>query len=793
MSAGIHLMPHAGILYGTGLMNQEQVPLGINPKLLVGMWPAQWVTYPTGSLREYGVYHFRKHITLGDVPATFVIHISADNRYRFFVNGTHVCDGPARGDLLHWRFDTINIAEYLRSGENVLSAVVWNFGEYAPVAQMSYETAFILQGNGETEQVANTNASWKVFKNEAYIAPTERLPETVVGPADQVIGERYPFGWEESGFDDHRWSTPKLTGPGMLFGTFGYWERMLVPRSIPFMENKVQRLLRVVRARGITVNDLFLKGDSPVHIPPGKKVHILLDQTHETNAYFELSVSEGKDSVVRIGYAEALVDDHGEKGNRNEVEGKKLLSAYWDEFLPDGGNNRIFSTLWFRCYRYVALEIETRESPLVINDVRGYYTAYPFEEKATFNSNDPVLKKIWDVSWRTARLCAGETYFDCPYYEQLQYVGDTRIQALISLYVSGDDRLMRNAIDQFNDSFLSIGLTQSRYPTEQPQVIPPYSLFWIVMLHDFYMHRDDLKFLKKFQTGAANILHWYREKLNSEGLLGPMDWWNFVDWSFGPWRPDRPSGGVPPGGIEGGSSIISLQYVYALQKGAELFKVFGDNHQFEECKRLADKIAQSVFRQCWSESRQLLADMPNKKTFSQHANIMAVLAGMFDEQRERQVLMNSLKGGGLTEATFYFKFYLFRAMNKAGLGNQYIQQLKPWKEMLDLGLTTFAETPEPSRSDCHAWSAHPAYDLLATVCGIEPGSAGFKTVRIAPHPGGLRWLQGRMPHPKGEIIVQFEHTFQGLLSGEIILPKGVTGEFVWQGRIKRLHEGKQTV
>ena len=107
------------------------------------------------------------------------------------------------------------------------------------------------------------------------------------------------------------------------------------------------------------------------------------------------------------------------------------------------------------------------------------FTAYPFEERASFKSNDADLDKIWQISWRTARLDAHETYMDTPYYEQLQYVGDTRIQALISYSVAGDDRLARQALEAFNLSRIPEGITRSRYPSSLPQNIPTFSLLWI--------------------------------------------------------------------------------------------------------------------------------------------------------------------------------------------------------------------------------------------------------------------------------------------------------------------------
>ena len=153
------------------------------------------------------------------------------------------------------------------------------------------------------------------------------------------------------------------------------------------------------------------------------------------------------------------------------------MRGYSDIFYTDGGLNRTFCPLWLRTWRFMQLEIETQEQELFLEQINSYFTGYPFKDVASFQADAEWLDDVWKVGWHTARLCAGETYYDCPYYEQLQYVGDTRIQALISLYVSGDDRLMRRSIDDFNESRVWNGLTQSRYPCEKLQIIPTYSLF----------------------------------------------------------------------------------------------------------------------------------------------------------------------------------------------------------------------------------------------------------------------------------------------------------------------------
>jgi hypothetical protein len=110
-----------------------------------------------------------------------------------------------------------------------------------------------------------------------------------------------------------------------------------------------------------------------------------------------------------------------------------------------------------------------------------------------------------------------------------------------------------------------------------------------------------------------------------------------------------------------------------------------------------------------------------------------------------------------------------------------------------MGLTTTPETPEPTRSDSHAWSAHPNYGLLATVLGVRPDGPGWRTVRIAPALGSLQRAAGRIPHPRGEIDISLDRSGAGGLRAEVSLPRGVSGRFVWKRKEVRLHEGRQVL
>lgn len=765
----------------------------MNPALLQGHWPANWVTCPDVPFRDYGVFHFRKTFSLTSKPGKFLVHVTGDNRYRLFVNGTPVCSGPARGDLYNWYFESVDLAPYLKAGENVIAALVWNMGVYAPVAQISNQTAFVLQGDSEAEQLVNTNGTWKVMVNQSYTpCSTDNMQRLraymVIGPGDQIDGSRYPWGWEQPGYNDVAWKAASaVANPAPLgYGTDNQWT--LVPRPIPLMEETLQRIPAVRRAEGMDVNADFLGGKKPLTIPANKTVSILLDQTFNTTAYPELLVNGGKGTVVKMTYAEALFDKNNQKGNRDEITGKHIIGNY-DVFQMDGGNNRLFRPLWFRTYRYLQLDITTADQPLVIADMYGQYTGYPFKAVAGFSSNDASMQELWKVGWRTARLCAGETYFDCPYYEQLQYEGDTRIQSLISLYVTGDDRLMRKAIMDFYHSRVPEGLTQGRYPSNRIQVIPPFSLYWVTMVYDYWMHRKDDAFLKPLLTAVSGVLNWYEQKIDEEKkMLGPMKWWNFVDYT------DAFADGVPEGATNGNSSVITLQYVYTLQQAAELFTYFGKTYEGAYYKKLAATLSNGTYQQCFDKGREEMANTPEKKAFSQHAGIMAILTNTIPAKDIKAVMNKILSDNTLGPATFYYRFYLNQALKKAGMADQYYGELTPWRNMLKTGLTTFAEKPEPARSDCHAWSASPNYDFLATICGIMPDAPGFAKVLVRPAPGELTEINGSMPHPAGTITVSLKRTGKSDgIAGEVVLPPGISGRFVWNGKVVVLKPGKQAV
>ncbi|MDA3823446.1 MAG: glycoside hydrolase, partial [Bacteroidales bacterium] len=245
-------------IFSMSVFSQEsQVKINHEGKdfsMLKHAWKAQWITHPTESTLDYGVFNFRKNFEIKSLPKEFIIYVSADNRYRLYVNGVYIVNGPSIGDINNYRYETIDIAAHLKPGKNVIAAEVDNFGEYRRAAQQTFQTAFILQAETDTGLDINTGTSpWKVIKNKAYHC----IPFTSdslrayysAGPGELITAEDYPWGWNETNYDDKNWLSPKAgtvefaVGKGFLYGSTWF----LVPRQIPFMRESEERFNSIAR------------------------------------------------------------------------------------------------------------------------------------------------------------------------------------------------------------------------------------------------------------------------------------------------------------------------------------------------------------------------------------------------------------------------------------------------------------------------------------------------------------------------------------------------------------------
>jgi len=746
-------------------------------------WNAEWIAAPNENGMEYGIYYFRKNIALSVKPAAFIIHISADNRYKLFVNGTLVSLGPARGDTYYWNYETVDLASYLTAGKNTVAALVWNEAQYRPEAQISVRTGFILQGNSPTEEILNTNNTWKCIRDIGH----QPIPGFffAASKGEMVdMNQTVKGDWTAINYNDNTWYRAAKVADGKLKGMAWGTDWALVPSTLPPREMTYQRILKLRSAIGMIVPSTFPEKKTSLTIPANTTITLLLDQTFETNAYVTLNFSGGKNAGISLGYAETLYDkgsNGGRKSNRNDIEGKDFVGRK-DSLIADGSQEQSFTTLNFRTYRYIRVIVQTKNEPMIIDDLYGTFTGYPFKQTAVFNSDNTEIKQILDIGWRTARLNAWETYTDCPYYEQLQYIGDTRIQALISYYNSSDDRLARNALNEMDHSRLPEGVTRSCYPSKGTQVISTFSLWYICMLHDYWMYRGDNDFIKDKLLGERGVLDFFSKYQQPDGSLKNTPYWAFVDWA------GNLAGGV--NGSDGSAAIYDLQLLWAYQWAAEMEAKIGLHDYATIYNQKAMQLKATIQRKYWDPVKKLYADNIGKNGYSQHANSLAILTGMVSDADMPAVAKELLTDKSLTQCSVYFKYYLNQALVKAGLGNDYMNWLGIWRENIALGLTTWAEDSrlETVRSECHAWGASPNIEFFRTVLGIDSDAPGFSKIKIEPHMGALTKVSGEIPHPAGKVSVEYKLE-TGKWKIKISLPQKIAGTFVWKGKAYLIKAG----
>jgi alpha-L-rhamnosidase len=770
-------------------------------------WKAQWIMHPSVQPQQHAVIIFRKTFNLQSAPQSFVIHLSADNHYRLFVNGNYVLRGPARGDLSHWFYETVDIAGYLVKGKNSIAAEVVNWGPKRSFTFFSQMTSFVLQGDTENEKIVNTSGgSWKCFHNRAIMPKfvdwmadrsTIDFGLYVGNPTDSVRAELYPWGWETTDFNDSEWIPAKwcdIAGGrdtqyagGILYSG----GKLLVPRRTPVLKEAIIPFTEIRRMTGIEKNDGFIKQSGKLVISAGRKITILIDNKAETLGYPEMNVSGGRDAVIRAMYAENMITaTKSPKGNRNDIEGKRMVGIK-DIFIPDGGENRLFKPTYIRAFRFIQLDIEAKDEPLTINSYYNVECRAPLELRASFKTGDQDLNWILKAGWRTVSICAQDMLLSDAAYEQMQYTGDSRVHNLTLLTLSGDDRLTRNSLIQFDQSRIPEGLTYACYPNPFHLIIPSYSLIWIDQVYDYMMWNDDKDYISGFEPGIESVIGWFERRRQPNGLLGKIDWWGALAW------PRHYKNGEPPEIYKGNNTLYTLYYAYTLRHASEIFRFLGKNAEADKYAARAGQICSAVNSQC-RNADGYYTESPGNKQVSQITNIMAILAEAVNGDEATKLMKALLEPKDwFGQADLFLHLYLFEAMNKTGLHEDFQSELSPWRLMKERGLTTFVEVPlewgeENQRSECHPWSSSPDYFFFRTVCGIHPLSPGYRHVEIAPAFGSMESIEAVYPHHLGNIELNLTRKGPGI-AGEITIPAGIEADFLWNNKKITLKQGKQEI
>jgi alpha-L-rhamnosidase len=757
-------------------------------------WPCRWLLPPAEWATPL-VLAYRLVLDLA-APLRCRIHVSADERYELWLDGERAGCGPERCDVHMWAYESFDLE--LPAGRHVLMARVWALGGLAPWAQCRLTPGFICACDSAAIPVLGSGtAPWRVRRIAGYtFAP---LAAGNGGGAVETV-DAAAAHWDPLDAGDSAEWVEALPGDPGNNGDHVMLKRrhLLVPAVLPAQVEAPLPGLHAAAAdtaaggtpwrQGgeLAAWNALLTAGTPLTVPPRSRCRALIDLGTYACGRPELTASGG--GSVSLAISEALLHPGatGEvKVHRDLIDGGRIAPGA-DRVLP-GGDTTTWRPLWWRAGRWLEVVVESGDQALVLHRLGFTTTGYPFTASGGGRDLDPATAAIHAACVRTWRACAHETYMDCPHWEQLMYVGDTRVQALLTYALSDDDRLPRRALALFDSGrAVGRGLLPDAYPCGSGKLIPPFALWWIGMLHDHAWWRGGPSSLSHL-PGARSVVDHFLARLGDDGLWISSEHWNYLDWCPG-W-----THGTPTGGEAGGrNAAFNWQLVHALGQLADLEELAGEPELAARARRHRDRLADAIRRVFWDAAAGCFADEPGHRGRSEHAQVLALLSGVLTPSEHASVARALVEDPALVRTSCYFSHYLFEAYRAIGRNDLLLCRLADWQVCIDLGLLTTPEGFGQTRSDCHAWAAHPLFHHLASLLGVRPGAPGFASVRIAPCPGPLPRISGDVAHPLGTISATVERVGDGIRAS-VTLPPGLSGELVWAGRSRALQPGAQTI
>lgn len=587
-------------------------------------------------------------------PSALEFEFSADEHAIVFLDGEILACGPERGSLWHWYKD--NVKASVAPGRHTLAVRVSCLGRsLRPYAQMSLQHGLWIQ---EKSRLLG-DSPWQY-----QIMPWQyAIPARDWGSAPRVIiPATFPsaLGWGMADGEEP-WRPVRLIAD----------ERELYPAELPPM-------------RADEVTDYTYDGR-------------LLTFAHY--GCFRCRYTFAGKGTVEMRWHEALECSYGVTDDQP--------GALWDRFEVDGELK--WQDIWYRAGRLIEFRFT---GDVKMQEAHFLRIGYPwqFDRMKTRPSDNPTLARLLDNAQRTLECCTWQTYMDCPYYEQLQYISDCRISMLSSYAISSDHRLPRKALQTFPLAMRDDGALACHTPSKDSDsypfytasrqvscLIPGFALYYIQMLHDYAMLREDDELVRRLLPVARRIAAWALSHLQ-DGILTGMPGWNFLDWVDG-WN-----NGIPTNCADGSGCTLNLIMVQSLRDLADLERVFGSEKRSAADLQEADELAVAVKSCYYDEKRKLFAEDREHTVFSEHAQVWAQLTGITRDAAD------GLRSGELPECGSCFSFYYLAMARRDGLDDLFSQRMKRYLDLAaNPNLDTLPEEFANWRSYCHGWSAHALY------------------------------------------------------------------------------------
>jgi hypothetical protein len=500
--------------------------------------------------------------------------------------------------------------------------------------------------------------------------------------------------------------------------------------------------------------------------PDGSDVRLLLDWGQEVIGFHRFEISAPEGTILDCHNFEFIQPD----GRKNFAEGMNNSFRY---ICAEGYQS--YQTFVRRGFGYSYLIFRNISGPVRLRRVEVLFSSYPQSRRGSFTCSDAKLDRIWQVGAHTLRMCAEDTYTDCPTYEQTNWVGDARNEALVDWVINGDPRLWFRCLEQTGQSLERSMITESQVPSSWQNLLPAWSFLWMRSCREYLLFTGDTEHSRRLLDYVTQNVDGICQHLNEQGLFS-IRAWNMFDWA----AMDTPNRGVV--------THNNCFAVHALRDVADLAQELGETGTAMRFRGIADDLSHAINVHLWNEEKSAytdcLRDGDQSGVFSQQTQTVAFMSGVagdFSAQRADlcREKMHHPPADFVKAGSPFFEFFLLEAYAKEARDNDFLDTIRrDWGFMIDMGASTFWEmwsgrTGRLTRSHCHGWSAAPTFFLSNHVLGVRPGGLGYSPALIEPHPGDLIWCRGTVPTPLGDIHVQWENDASQPFTLRVDAPQGV--------------------
>ena len=665
-------------------------------------WKAHWIWDKENLTEENTWMCFNKKVTLENAPEELIAHISADSKYWLYINGEIVVfegsvkRGPSENSGY---YDSIDIAPYLKNGENTVCALVWYWDDETSYSyNSSGQGGFIFEAINDDITILS-DQSWKVKKHSAYrdsilYKPNYRLPEhSIYFDARKDMGD-----WLGSDFDFSSWENATEYGIG---GTGAYGK--LYPRGIPFLKDYGLKDYENSNIyENYTVKNLF-----------GEKITVDISYNAQLTPYLKVIAPEGK--KIRI------------------ITENTPIGAVSTTYITKDGEQD------FEALGWVNGEHITYDIPYGVTVLSLQYreTGYNSEFSGNFTCDDEFLNTLWQKSLRTLYVTMRDNFMDCPDRERAQWWADATIEMFMTMYSmdSNSYLLYQKGVEAMLSHVDESKVLQTVVPISGDYFeLPVQQLAGIIGFMTYYEYTGDKAFLENIYDASLDYLKLWEMGENNL-VVHHEGSWDWADWGD---KTDM-------------TAIENAWVYYALSATEEMAKILGKDDDITFITQKRETIAKG-YKALWTEDGFKSDDV---KKPDDRANALAVLAGLAEKEQ-----YNTIKNVLATtqNSSPYMEYYVLEALCKMGEYELAKDRMEDrYEKMVGKDYSTLWEFWDAWRgTKNHAWSGGPLVIMSKHFAGITPLEAGYEKVKIDPQYTLQNNMTCTVPSVKGLITIDYK-------------------------------------